>query len=984
VSGRARTIAALSAPAALAVLCAVLWLLRPIAVKTSLFDLVGDAAEQIPAAVREQSANVVPVVVSSPDLDQAVRVASALSLVLPTNDCVSVRTRVDGEFLEATLDFYATNRAGLASTATEGFLSTEQGRAKVARLAAKRAYSALVPSLFTQEVDPFGLLDGFVASIPLTYAGWSPRRGFLMAEKDGVCHALLVMVLKRELVGDVDALIDFKSRFDEACASVAEPGADIVACGVPMHTATAASRCKAEIGWLTLFSVLFIAALSVVVFRSAKWLCWIALSLVLSALAGSAALLSLFGSVHIMTLVFGTTLLGLVIDYAFHWLLQAPGRRRAVTKGLVVSFLTTEVSLVPLALSSLPVLRQSAAFLGFGLAASLAAVLLLYPRPAEAETPSAGGDIVRGRVSKTLSFVFFAVLLVILAALPSFVRFGTDLSALYVPSRDLMRTERLVAELSGGADAERGVVVTEGSDDLEELLAKEASLGLPDNVARLSRFLPTIAERRAVADDVAKLYSERSAAHAELLGLKSMPLPPQPEPWSWGSLPPIADRAFVYKHSLVVPSTPAPQCALPEGVSFCRPKALLESVLSGWTHETRVRLGVALVLMAVILAVVFGRLVFVLVLPSMFALCAVFGALGLMGEKVNLFHLLAGFLLTGMSVDYTVFLFFGGRAALKGAICSLLTSLAGFGALVFVSFPVVRAFGVALGVGLPVAFISALGFGMHGCAPERDERRTEHAATPLGLSVLWFCYCLFGLRALHFFAGAVGFFAWAFSRSVRRASPRLAKTVGFTRSLADKLVVMAGGRRLPKVETDGSPDAKAFMDDVREGKGVFVLSSHVGTIEVLAALGECRATFHAWMEFERTGVFNAFYLGHAKRGKVRIHPVSEFGPETVFFAGDALDAGDCLLMAGDRSFGRIRRERVGGRELELAEGAFRFAKALGHPVYFVACISSGSCRYEAVVRRLPSDDSRAMSAAYAQELAALIDSHPDQWFVWDD
>jgi len=983
VSGRRRTVAALFAPVVLAVLCAALWLVRPVSVKTSLFDLVGDVAEQIPAAVREQSANIVPVVVSSPDLDQTVRVASALSLVLPTNDCIAVRTRVDGEFLENTLDFYATNRAGLASSATKGFLATEKGRVKVARLAARRAYSSLVPSLFTQEVDPFGLLDGFVASMPMTYSGWSPRRGFLMAERDGVCHALLVMVLKRQLVGDVDALIEFKARFDEACASVAEPGADIVACGVPMHTATAASRCKSEIGWLTLFSALFIAVLSIVVFCSAKWLCWIALSLVLSALAGSAALLLLFRSVHIMTLVFGTTLLGLVIDYAFHWLLQTPGRRRAVTKGLVVSFLTTEVSLIPLALSSLPVLRQSATFLGFGLAASLAAVLLLYPRPVEAEPSSAGGDIARGRASKTLEFVFLLTLIAVIAGLP-FARFGTDVSALYVPSRDLMRTERLLAELSGGADADRGIVVTEGSDDLEELLAKEASLGLPDNVARLSCFLPTIAERRAVADDVAKLYAEHGVAHAELIGLKTMTPPPQPEPWSWERLPPIADRAFVYKHSLVVPSTPEPQCALPEGVSFCRPKALLESVLSDWTHEARIRLGVALVLMAVILAAIFGRLMFILVLPSIFALGAVFGALGLMGEKVNLFHLLAGFLLMGMSVDYTVFLFFGGRTALKSAACSLLTSLAGFGALVFVSFPVVRAFGIALGVGLPVAFLSALCFGTCGHAPERDERRTEHAATPLGLSVLWFVYCLFGLRALHFLAGAVGFFAWVFSRSVRHASPRLAKTVGFTRSLADKLVVMAGGRRLPKVETDGSSAAKAFMDDVREGKGVFVLSSHVGTIEVLAALGECKATFHAWMEFERTGVFNAFYLGHARRGKVQIHPVSEFGPETVFFAGDALDAGDCLLMAGDRSFGRIRHERVGGRELALAEGAFRFARALGHPVYFVACVASGSCRYEAVVRRLPSDDSREMSAAYARELAAFIDRHPDQWFVWND
>ena len=97
------------------------------------------------------------------------------------------------------------------------------------------------------------------------------------------------------------------------------------------------------------------------------------------------------------------------------------------------------------------------------------------------------------------------------------------------------------------------------------------------------------------------------------------------------------------------------------------------------------------------------------------------------------------------------------------------------------------------------------------------------------------------------------------------------------------------------------------MDDVREGKGVFVLSSHVGTIEVLAALGECDVVFHAWMEFDRTGVFNRFYLRHAKRRKVVIHPISEFGAGSVFAAGDALDRGDSLVMAADRTFGRVRR-----------------------------------------------------------------------------
>ena len=112
----------------------------------------------------------------------------------------------------------------------------------------------------------------------------------------------------------------------------------------------------------------------------------------------------------------------------------------------------------------------------------------------------------------------------------------------------------------------------------------------------------------------------------------------------------------------------------------------------------------------------------------------------------------------------------------------------------------------------------------------------------------------FGLRALHLLSALVGLCAWTFSRKIRRATSAR-KLVHFTRSLADKLVVMASGRKRPSVVTDGSADAEAFLADVQAGRGVFVLSSHCGTVEVLAALEGCSFTFHAWMDFDRTSVY---------------------------------------------------------------------------------------------------------------------------------
>ena len=104
--------------------------------------------------------------------------------------------------------------------------------------------------------------------------------------------------------------------------------------------------------------------------------------------------------------------------------------------------------------------------------------------------------------------------------------------------------------------------------------------------------------------------------------------------------------------------------------------------------------------------------------------------------------------------------------------------------------------------------------------------------------------------------------------------------------------------------------------------------------------------------------------------------------ETVFEAGDALDSGDCLVMAGDRGFGRMMGVPFRSGELELPEGAFRFANSLGHPVYFVACVATGPCRYRAVVRRLPSG-TPDMARGYASALDEVSAEFPEQWFRWE-
>ena len=60
-------------------------------------------------------------------------------------------------------------------------------------------------------------------------------------------------------------------------------------------------------------------ALLLWVFRSSR-VFWLTLPLAAGMLTGLAAALLVFGEVHILTIVIGTSLVGMLVDFPLHWL----------------------------------------------------------------------------------------------------------------------------------------------------------------------------------------------------------------------------------------------------------------------------------------------------------------------------------------------------------------------------------------------------------------------------------------------------------------------------------------------------------------------------------------------------------------------------------------------------------------------------------------------------------------------------------------
>ncbi|WP_416192490.1 MMPL family transporter [Neisseria sp. CCUG12390] len=165
---------------------------------------------------------------------------------------------------------------------------------------------------------------------------------------------------------------------------------EILTAGGALFAAHAKTEAERESSIMSVLGILLTFALMWRVFRSGRTL---ALLLPLSAgmLAGLAASLAVFGHVHVLTLVIGTSLIGMLVDFPLHWLApsvfgpsekpqwQAWPSMKHMLPGFAVSLLITVSGYILLGFTPLPVLRQTAVFSAAALLGAFGATVLWLP-----------------------------------------------------------------------------------------------------------------------------------------------------------------------------------------------------------------------------------------------------------------------------------------------------------------------------------------------------------------------------------------------------------------------------------------------------------------------------------------------------------------------------------------------------------------------------------------------------------------------------
>lgn len=174
------------------------------------------------------------------------------------------------------------------------------------------------------------------------------------------------------------------------------PDITLLKAGALFHAIAATQTAKSEISILGLASLLGVIALVWLAFRSVMPLLLAIVTISSGLLLAVTFTLSVFGELHLLTLVFGTSLIGIAIDYSFHFYCErlsdtersAQATVAYIFPTVTLAFITSALAYVGIGLAPFPGMQQVAIFCAAGLLGAYLTLILAYPQLAGSRLPS--------------------------------------------------------------------------------------------------------------------------------------------------------------------------------------------------------------------------------------------------------------------------------------------------------------------------------------------------------------------------------------------------------------------------------------------------------------------------------------------------------------------------------------------------------------------------------------------------------------------
>ncbi|EGA66019.1 MMPL family transporter [Vibrio brasiliensis] len=596
--------------------------------------------------------------------------------------------------------------------------------------------------------DPFLLFRDYLGQLTKLSSAFSIDNGYLTTEHQGNKYLLITATLNASPYSlgaqqGVATIVDIEQQLSQ------QYQAQTLHTGVLFYAEFGTQSAKSEISTIGLFSLLGIVILVIGVFRSSAPLLLALLSITVGLIAALAVTTALFGRVHLFSLVFGASLIGVSIDYAFHYLTErlAAGNNWDSRKGLKhilaaisMGLITSLIGYLGMLIAPFPGLQQLALFSSVGLIAAYATVVAWYPILAHRATTSRRlpGEWLwqqwldvwqRPKFKVALPLLCFAASVLPLTML----QYDDDIRQLQAMPDSLKQQEQKINQISGLQSSQQMLVVTAADDEalmqrlelISSTLHNWQAQGIIDGYQSLSQYLGSIARQKDDYQLISQLYTTQGQTLSDSLRLTVVPELEQPfspvklqdyltqlvsEPVRFLYVGQIDNQvaAIVVLNTLNDAATVKSFAANQTDVSYLN-KAEEISTLFG---EYRIKV-VELIIIA--LAVIGGLLIkrygikhaTLILTPSLIACLGGLASATMLGSTLNLFNLLALILIIGIGIDYT--LFFAEKARSQSTLLAItlsaLTTLLSFGLLSLSQTHAIHSFGITVLSGIFIAWL---------------------------------------------------------------------------------------------------------------------------------------------------------------------------------------------------------------------------------------------------------------------------------------
>lgn len=625
------------------------------------------------------------------------------------------------------------------------------------------------PKLGAWRDDPFGLFAGWVQE-RAQETPVRPRDGYLFVEDTDRQYVLLTLTLAQSVFSmHVQQSVTEALNQANSMAHQAVPGVEIITAGVVLHAAAASEHARSEVATIGLGSLLGIILLTWATFRSLKPIVLVLLSISVGCLGSLSICWLLFERIHLLTLVFGASLIGVAQDYGIYFLchrlgadvrLSSSALLKRLFPSLLLTLLAAVIGYMGLALTPFPGLRDMAVFSALGLIFAWLTVVCWFPMLIQGGTLK-NGILVRlygNTLQRWPRFQKNAITWVVVIGLILIIAFGAtrlgindDIRQLQNPPQQLIADQIKLSRLLDapspvqfylvrGTTAESVLEREEAlRESLDILVAQKKITGyqaisnwVPS--AQLQHARQALVQEKLLGKDgalaqLSKRLDEKVDWPSEIQPEKLFTVDeffqtPASEPWRHLWLGKINNE-----YASVVALRGVTNVNLPllqnvgtgiEGVQWVDKVAEISGVLGQYRYYMGwVVLG-SYVVIFTLLFVRYRTSTWRVLAPTAMASLLTLALLGLMHQPLQLFHVLALMLLLGIGVDYGIFMQEQGSSlsspqegegskhltmAWLAIGLSAANTLLSFGLLGLSKTPALQAFGFTMAIGIGLVWL---------------------------------------------------------------------------------------------------------------------------------------------------------------------------------------------------------------------------------------------------------------------------------------